>query len=62
MSSNIKQKGRKSDRDKSMIKLLKSPAVMSSGISTIFLPSEPDELFDRLKLLQQEKRPETILT
>ena len=28
----IKQKGRKSDRDKSIIRLLKSPAIMASGI------------------------------
>ena len=32
MNSNIRQKGRKSNRDKSMIKLLKSPAVLASGI------------------------------
>ena len=55
MNFNIKQKGRKSDRDKSMIKLLKSPAIMASGISnTIILSSNPDELCDRLKLLLQE--------
>ena len=40
---NIKQKGRKSDRDRSLIKLLKSPAIEASGISTKFLPSDPDE-------------------
>ena len=45
MIFNIRQKGRKSDRDKSMINLLKSPAIMASGISkTIFLSSDPDEL------------------
>ena len=56
MIFNIKQKGRKSDRDKSMIKLLKSPAIMASGASnTIFLSSDPDELCDRLRLLLQEK-------
>ena len=44
MNFKIKQKGRKSDRDKSMIKLLKSPANMASGISTIFSSSNPDEL------------------
>ena len=54
---NIKQKGRKSNRDKSMIKLLESPAIMASGVSkTIFLSSYPDELCDRIKLLLQEKR------
>ena len=40
-----------------MTKLLKSPAIMSSGISkTIFLSSDPDELCDRLKLILQEKQ------
>ena len=51
-----KQKGNKSDRDKSIIRLLRSPAIMASGIAnTIFLSSDPDELCDRLKLLLQEK-------
>ena len=40
---NIKQNGRKSDRDRSLIKLLKSPAIGASGISTKFSPSDPDE-------------------
>ena len=31
MNFNINQKGQKSDRDESMKKLLKSPAVMASG-------------------------------
>ena len=55
MNFNIKQKGRKSDRDKSMIKLLKSPAIMASGVTTVFLSENPDELCDRLKLWLQEK-------
>ena len=55
MNFNIKEKGRKSDRDKSMIKLLKSPAIMASGVTTIFLSENPDELCDRLRLLLQEK-------
>ena len=55
MIFNIRQKGRKSDRDKSMIKILNTPAIMASGISNIkFLSSDPDELCDRLKLLLQE--------
>ena len=29
---------------------------MLSGISTIFLPSDPNELCDRLRLLLQEKQ------
>ena len=52
----IKQKGQKTNRDKSMIKLLKSPAIMASGIPiTIFLSSDPDELCKRLTLLLREK-------
>ena len=61
MKFNIKQKGRKSDRDKSMLKLLKSPAFMASGISkTIFLSSDTDELCHRLKMLLQEKQAGNI--
>ena len=56
MKFDIKQKGRKSNRDKSMKRLLKSPAIMASGVSkTIFLSSDADELCNRLKLLLQEK-------
>ena len=58
MKFDIRQKGRKSKRDKSMIKLLESPAIMASasGVSkAIFLSSDPDELCNRLKLLLQEK-------
>ena len=50
--------GNKSTRDKTLIKLLKSPGLMvsASGVSkTIFLSSDPDELCNRLKLLLQEK-------
>ena len=56
MDFNIREKGNKSDRDKSIIRLLKSPAIMASGVSkTIFLSSDANELCDRLKLLLQEK-------
>ena len=56
MNFNIKEKGNKSDRDKSIIGLLKSPAIMASVVSkTIFLSSDGNELCDRLKLLLQEK-------
>ena len=48
--------GNKSTRDRTLINLLNSPAIMASGITkTIFLSSDPDELCDRLKLLLQEK-------
>ena len=52
----FKQKGRKSPRDESLIKLLKSPAIMASGVSTIFLPSDLDELCNMLNLLLQERQ------
>ena len=48
--------GNKSTRDRTLIHLLNSSAIMASGITkTIFLSSDPDELCDRLKLLLQEK-------
>ena len=61
MNFNIKQKGNKSNRDKSIIRLLKSPSIMASGISKIlFLSSDPDKLCNRLKLLLQEKHAGNI--
>ena len=55
MNFNIKEEGKKSDREKSIARLLKSPALMASGISNIkILSSDPDELCNRLKLLLQE--------
>ena len=48
--------GNKSTRDKTLIKLLNSPAIMASGVSkTIFLSTDPNEFCVRLKLLLQEK-------
>ena len=55
----LKAQGNKSTRDRTLIKLLKSPGliVSASGISkTIFLSSDPNELCERLKLLLQEKK------
>ena len=56
MKFNIKQKGQKSPRDESLIKLLCSPAIIAWGISTPILPENTNELCDRLKLLIQEKQ------
>ena len=51
-----KASGNKSTRDRKLIKLLNSPAIMASGVSkTMFLPSDPDELCNKLKLFFQEK-------
>ena len=58
MHFDMKAAGKKPTRDKTLLKLLKSPGliVSASGVSkTIFLSSDPDELCDRLKLLLQEK-------
>ena len=49
MKFQIKRKERPSKRDKPMIKILISPVVMASGISTMCLPSGPNELWDKLK-------------
>ena len=58
MYFDTKALGNKSTRDRSLIKLLKSPGliVSASGVSkTLFLSSDPNELCDILKLLLQEK-------
>ena len=58
MHFNLNAPGKKSTRDRKLIKLLNSPGLMvsASGVSkTIFLSSDPDELCDRLKLLLQKK-------
>ena len=51
----VRAPGNKSTRDRTLIKLLKSPAIMASGISTILLPSDPKKLCDRWILLVQQK-------
>ena len=49
--------GNKSTRDRTLMKILNSPAIMALGVSkTIFLSSDPNELCDRLKLLLQVKQ------
>ena len=59
MNFEMRAPGNKSTRDKTPIKLLKSPGLMvsASGVSkTIILSSDPDKLCNRLKLLLQEKQ------
>ena len=55
MNYDTKSTGRPSTRHTSIIKILESPAIMASGVTTIFLSENADELCDRLKLLLQEK-------
>ena len=51
----ILRRKEKSDRDKSIVRLLKLPAIMASGISNIIiLSSDPDALCNRLRLILQE--------
>ena len=58
MNFGLKTQGRKSTRDSSLIKLLKSPGLIfsASGVSTIYLSFDPNDLCDRLKILLQEKQ------
>ena len=56
MHFDLNAPGNKSTRDRKLIKLLESPAITASGVTTIFLSENPDELCDRIKLLLQEKR------
>ena len=56
MKFDNKQKGWKSPRDESFLRLLKSPAIIASRNSTVFLSADPNELCDRLTLLSQEKQ------
>ena len=55
MNFNIRQMGRKSNRDTSLAKMLKSPAIRAAGILTINLPENTNDFFYRLKIFLQEK-------
>ena len=55
LNFDMSARGNKSTRDRTLTKLLKSPAIMASGV-TIFLLENPDDLCNRLKLLLQEKQ------
>ena len=59
MNSDLKAQGNKSTRDRTLIKLLKSPGLLvsASGVSkTKFFSSDSDELCKRLNLLLKEKQ------
>ena len=52
----VNGRGNKNPRNRSVIRLPKSPANMASGISTVFLPDNPNEPCERLNLILQEKQ------
>ena len=52
----LKAQGNKSTQDRTLIELLKSPAFMASGFTTIFLSENPDEVCNRLNSLLQERQ------
>ena len=56
MKFDIKTIGRKNNRAISIVELLKSPAIMALGFSTIFLSCDPNELCNGLKLLLELKQ------
>ena len=59
MNFDVKAMGNKSTRDRNFMEILKSPVVLVSATGnskTIFLPSDPNELCNRLRLLLQEKK------
>ena len=48
--------GNKSTRDKSLIRLLQSPAIVVFGITAIFFPENPNELCHRFIFLLRKKQ------
>ena len=56
MYFNDKDLGKKNTREKVLVILFQSPAVMVSGISTTFLAENQDELCDSLNLFLQGKQ------
>ena len=62
MKFDVSAPGKKSTRGMTVIKLLESPSLLisPSGISTIVLSSDPNELCDRLRLLLYEKQAGNI--
>ena len=54
MNFDFKKIGRPSTRDKSVKRILDSPAIMASRVTTIFLSENPDELCNRLRVPLQE--------
>ena len=56
MNIDIRNIGRKSPRERSIVELVISPAIMALGVSTRFLSYDPNELCDILKFLLQKNQ------
>ena len=54
MKLNIEHLERKSNRDRSLATLLKSPAIMALGISTFFIPENRNDICDRINIVLQK--------
>ena len=55
MHFDVKATGNKSTGDRTPLKLLKSHAIMASGVSTLNLPENPIESCDRINVLQEKE-------
>ena len=51
MCFDVRNLGSKDTRDNYFIRLVQLPAIMVSGVSTLFLPENPNEFSDRILLL-----------
>ena len=60
MNSDLKAQVKKSTRDRTLIKIPKSPAIMAYGISTKFQPSDSSDFCDKSKLLLQDEHAGSI--
>ena len=59
LNFDVRALGNKSTRDRTLIKFLKSPGLMvsaSGSSNTLFLPSAPSNLYERIIILLQEKQ------
>ena len=56
MYFDVNASGNESTRDRTLVKLHKSPAIFASRVSTIFLPVNPNELCNGFKAVLQEKQ------
>ena len=56
MNFDVIKTGRPSAKDRSVIRLHNSPAIMAFGVLTIILSSDPKELCDKLKFLLRKKQ------